>query len=372
MSNYSRKKSKAKFRAEQKEASEKELRKEINVYLAELDSGVDVFSKGHRTFKDMERIKIRIDHMGKFILIGNKYTKKELGFDHLHHYGVPDGYAKIHISEDLKGPDNDAQVLPMLYSDKFVEELLAIPKFKLWEEDKDRGIPNYVKKKFDQGTTFHIFETYYGGVHNGQVVLFKEEIIYPTKKNAKGEFVEFRDYGSYELKAIIGGSKKGIFDIIRYDHNSGSHGNAFKNGYIEQDNFPIYGSHVHYHESGYNVIFPNKTDSSDAWEVDTTDLTFFQGVIAIRNASNHVLGEPIMNNHDLSPAQQVLLPIFPRVTEVYEKNKMLSKEGLFIDRFRDVLDVVRENKDKLADLGPKPIIRGEVEANDIIYDVMGE
>ena len=30
MSNYSRKKSKAKFRAEQKEASEKELRKEIN------------------------------------------------------------------------------------------------------------------------------------------------------------------------------------------------------------------------------------------------------------------------------------------------------------------------------------------------------
>ncbi len=371
MSKDSRKKSKSKTKAQVKLENEKILMREINAYLAELDSGKDDFNKGHRTFREMERIKVRIDHMGKFILEGNKYTKRELGFDHKKHYGVPEGFSKVRIPQGLKGPDNDTQVLPMLYSDEFVEELLAIPKFKLWDTEKDRGIPSYVKKKFEDGTTFHIFETYCAGVHGDQVVLFKEEVIYPTKKNANGDVEEFKDYGSYELKAIIGGKHNGVLDIIRYDHNSGSHGNAFKNGYIEQDNFPIYGSHVHYHESGYNVIFPNKIDSSDAWQVDTSDLTFFQGVVAIRNASNQVLCDPIMVDKDAA-VQQVLKPIAPKVYEANEKYGVASLTGSFIDRFDDALDLIRDNKEKFDELGPKPIIRGEEEAINVINEVMGD
>ena len=367
----SRKKSKTKAKAQIKAENEKEMLREINAYLAELDSGRDDFNKGHRSSKDMERIKVRLEHMGKFIIEGNKYTKRELGFDHKKYYGVPENFSKVRIPQNLKGPDNDAQVLPMLYSNQFVEELLAIPKFKLWNSDKDRGIPHYVKKKFDDGTTFHIFETYCAGVHKDQVVLFKEEVIYPTKKNAMGEVEDFKDYGSYELKAIIGGKHNGVFDIIRFDHNSGSHGNAFKGGFIWQDNFPVYGSHVHYHESGYNVIFPNKIDSSDAWQVDTSDLTFFQGVIAIRNATNQVLCDPIMVDKD-SAIQQVFMPIAPKVVEANEKYAVGVKTGLFIDRFNDSLNLVRDNKEKFEDLGPKPIIRGEEEAIDIINDVMGD
>ena len=360
--------------------SAKTLDYELRAYENEITNGNNpVFYKGPRNFDQMRRINIRLNNIEAFMRVGDEHTKHVLGFDPYTSYGIGPNYSYKKIPERYFGTDCDSQHLPIFYSKAFLEELMRVPKYKLYPTSKQRGVPDYVKRKHGTGNLYHMFENFYGGIVCGQTVLFKEVVIYPTRKDFSAKLEEdsqfgyVQNYGSYEWKAIIGGKDGGILDIIRYDHNPNSHGNAFDSeGNILRDNVAVVGSHVHTRDYRYDVVFPCKMDSSDAVPVDSRGLQFLKGVMAVRNALGVVLSKPLATCYGLDTEAQEKLPICDIVKECYETHDAVPKEGEFIDRFRSNLAQLRENELSDEAIGIKPIIQGEKAGNEVAYEALGE
>ncbi len=345
------------------------LAEELDNFEEELYTHRPTISKGSRNLEQIERLKIRKRNLPKFVEKIDAYCNRHLGFNHKTSFGIDDKYSIGDIPTVFSGPDYDTQKLPMGYNDEFREKLMACPKYRVFETMKMRALPNFVKSKAKVDTQFHIFETYYVGVVDGQAVLFKEEVMYPTKRNPitgsereeDGAYVGYtQNSGDYELKAIIGGSANGVLELCRFDHNR-QHGNVFdSSGNCGIHNYPINNSHVHYNTLMFQVAFPNSQDSADAYEVNTRELSFPLCVRAIRNSLNMPMMQTLL--HTGIDEKTSIADAGRKCDEIYYDS--VSLNGRMIDRFEYELDRFRSlNASQIIDDSHKPIIKGEFEKN---------
>lgn len=233
--------------------------------------------------------------------------KNKFNIDIYNQFGLPDNFCLSSISDNVRRSKYDEQGIPMPFSQKTLEEMLACEKYPLTPHiyravTKDEI---YCKSKKHPDSVYGSVSTWYFGKVLGQPTLFKEIVNYPITGKimvATKSSVGFPNAGgSYELKAIIGGKSELVMELLRGDYNPiAPHPNYIntKTGELYREPENIYGTHVHQANELFNVVYPNCSNSPDAipMYIDRPRMTFGQMVCAIRDSANILDKNPVFNS----------------------------------------------------------------------------